>query len=431
MICGRLQAPQDRSSGDSSQISIFVMQLPARRASDEIPIIYLAGGPGDSASADTAWWLNSSLRDARDIILIDQRGAGLSRPSLNCPEFDARDHDSLAKCRERLLASGINLSAYHAESIAQDIADLITAMELDQVNIYARSYGARLALLLAQKLPQSIRTMVLDSAYTGAESALESAAANTWRSMQLLLADCQANDPCSAAYPNLSTHFSQAAAALRAQPVKIDEILPNASLLLDGENFVFLLRDMLADANRLPHVPALIASVAEKDYGYLASTGSDPPTPESLRLDDHSEGLYFSALCADESALTSTAKIEARTVGLPPAFLPLAQSALSLLADCASWLDSGEVITIPPSPYGIPTLFLAGAYDPIAAEALQVSETPLVRRIAFPHVGHGVLEYESCAEAVAIAFWANPTKMPSHVCLQDLRPPVFHIRENE
>ena len=430
--CSRLHLPQDRASAGSPEISIFVVQLPARQENDNSPILYLAGGPGDAASADIAWWLNSTLRDVHDIILVDQRGAGRSLPSLNCHEFDASDSDErLAKCQKRLIDAGADLSAYNAESIAQDIADLIAALDLDQVNIYARSYGARLALLLARKLPQQIRAMVLDSAYAGRESALQGAASNVQRSMQRLFADCRANEACSAAYPQLSRQFDQAAGALTIQPVEVAGIFPNAAFQLDGDSFILLLRDMLADSKRLPYVPALIASIAQEDYEYLAAIGGDPPGQQSIGPDSHSEGLFFSALCADETALTTAAEIEASAEGLPSVFLPLLESARDLLAECESWIDSGEGVSFEPPPEAIPTLYLAGAYDPIAPAARVLPASPLVWSAVFPHLGHGVLEYEACAEAVTAEFLADPAKPPSAGCMQGLGPPEFFIRENE
>ena len=425
--CGRLHVPEDRNSEDRAEISIFVVRLPAREKSDSRPVIVLLGGPGDAASAETAWWLNTRLRDSHDIILIDQRGAGLSRPSLNCPEFDASDgEDRLAECRDRLLAEGIKLSAYGPDSIARDIADLVATLELDPVNIYARSYGARVARLLAQMRPQHVRAMLLDSAYTGETSALASAAPNVVRSSQLLFADCQASDACRAAYPDLSAQFSRAAAALDARPVEIDGIAPGAAVRLDGESFVILLRDMLADAERLPYIPALIAAIAEGDDDFFVSLASEVLAPAPPGADTHSEGLYFSALCADEMALTSPAEIEGDAAALPPAFLPLATFALELLADCGNWLDARAGLSHEPPPLEIPTLYLAGAYDPIAPPGA-APERPLVWRQVFPHLGHGVLEYETCAEALAVAFFAIPTAAPVEDCLEDLRPPAFFI----
>lgn len=432
MECGRLFVPEDRSAADSPEITLFVARLPAREDRGKRPIIVLAGGPGDSASADSDWWLNTKLRNTRDIILIDQRGAGLSRPSLECPEFNVNDdYDRLAKCRERLLAAGIDLSAYQAESIAQDIADLIAALDLAPVNVYARSYGARLALLLAQKQPGAVRALALDSAYTGGESALQGAAANTWRSMQRLFADCRADVACHAAYPQLSTQFSRAAAALESQPVTVDGLLSGASLRLDEVSFVILLRNMLADTDSLPYIPALIAAISENDYDSLNLVANHLKAPQSRDPDNFSEGLYYSALCADETALTTSAQIRAGAEGLPPEFLPLAESALGLLADCGSWLDTDEDIGVEPPSTEIPTLYLAGAYDPIAPAPGAWSESPLAWRLVFPHLGHGVLELEACAEAIVAAFLANPTESPAGDCLRDLRPPDYFIRRNE
>lgn len=405
--------------------------MPAREDNSNSPIIYLAGGPGDSASADIDWWLNTTLRDAHDIILVDQRGGGLSRPSLNCPEFDASDAaDRVTRCRERLLAAGVNLSAYNAELMAQDIADLILAMGLNQVNIYARSYGARLALLLAHKLPQRVRALVLDSAYTGRYSALEGAAANAWRSLQLLFADCRADDACRAAYPNLPLQFTRAVASLNAQPLEIDEISAKASLQLNGDSFVLLMREMLADSSLLPHVPAVIAAVVKKDNEFLDLVAATLFARDTPGPDAHSEGLYYSALCADEAALADAANIDARVEGMPSAFLPLVASARGFLADCEDWIDTGERIIVEPPLPDAPTLYLVGAYDPVTPAPRALTEPPLAWRLDFSNLGHGVLAHEPCAEAVTVAFLADPTQLPSARCLQGLRPPDFYIRQD-
>lgn len=430
--CGRLRVPEDRSSADSPEISLFVAHLQAREKSSSRPIIVLAGGPGEAASAEIAWWLHTRLRNSHDIILIDQRGAGLSRPSLNCPELDASDNrDRLAKCRERLLAEGVTLSAYGPDSIARDIADLIATLSLEQVNIFARSYGARVARLLARELPQGVRALALEGAYTGETSALASAAPSTRRSMQRLYADCQASDPCGSAYPELATQFNRAAAALAARPVEVDGITPNAALRLDSESFVILLRDMLADAERLPYIPALITAIAEGDDEVLDYVASDVLALALPGEDTHSEGLYFSALCADELALVSASDIKAVAASLPQAFRPLAASARDLLADCETWIDASEGLSHELPPLDIPTLYLEGAYDPNAPAPGAALRSPLVWQIVFPHLGHGVLEYEPCAEGLVAAFFANPMEPPLDGCLEDLRPPIFYIRPNE
>ena len=78
----------------------------------------------------------------------------------------------------------------------------------------------------------------------------------------------------------------------------------------------------------------------------------------------------------------------------------------------------------------IPTLHLAGAYDPIAPAPSAASEAPLVWRRVYLHLGHGVLEYEPCAEALLAAFFANPEESPLDRCLPELRAPAFFIRQN-
>ena len=94
--CYQLAVPQDRDHPNSRLLTlpVAVLSVPAtRRYAD--PIVYVTGGPGSAVGLypgtmkewwpyiDTVPWLQG-----RDLILMDQRGAGLSRPNLNCPEIE-------------------------------------------------------------------------------------------------------------------------------------------------------------------------------------------------------------------------------------------------------------------------------------------------------------------------------------------------------
>ncbi|MCY4145592.1 MAG: alpha/beta fold hydrolase, partial [Chloroflexi bacterium] len=150
LSCGYLHVLEDRAAGeDSARLRLFVLRLAAQIQRDNPPVIYLAGGPGDAASASLGDLLGSPLRTWNELILIDQRGTGFSQPSLNCAENDEMtSEDSLATCRARMLAAGINLAAYHTVASAQDVQDLLIALDLPVANIYGISYGTRLALTL-------------------------------------------------------------------------------------------------------------------------------------------------------------------------------------------------------------------------------------------------------------------------------------------
>ena len=59
-----------------------------------IPILYITGGPGSDTEIDRrgmATWLairRAAWLDGRDFILFDQRGVGIAKPALECPEVN-------------------------------------------------------------------------------------------------------------------------------------------------------------------------------------------------------------------------------------------------------------------------------------------------------------------------------------------------------
>jgi pimeloyl-ACP methyl ester carboxylesterase len=113
----------------------------------------------------------------RDLVLFDQRGTGYSQPRLDCPERSAVTPalldgslsaeqaqgaivEAFRRCRERLLAQGIDLSAYNSAASAADLNDLRLALGYEKLNLYAVSYGTRLALTLMRDYPQAVRSAV-------------------------------------------------------------------------------------------------------------------------------------------------------------------------------------------------------------------------------------------------------------------------------
>ena len=80
-------------------LQLFVLRLAALHDRGNAPVIYLEGGPGGAASASLQNLLGSALRTEYELILIDQRGTGLSRPSLNCPEISEANSRSCSARR--------------------------------------------------------------------------------------------------------------------------------------------------------------------------------------------------------------------------------------------------------------------------------------------------------------------------------------------
>jgi pimeloyl-ACP methyl ester carboxylesterase len=160
--------------------------------------------------------LLTSWQGGRDLILLDQRGVGHSRPALDCAPID--DPASGLACRNRLTARGIDLSAYTTQENAADVAELGPALGCRQVNLFGYSYGSLLALTVMRQQPQHIRSVILLSPAPPQADAVTDWPGNVARAFKTLSGGCAHDPRCAAAYPHLGRDFRTAVTRLDARP---------------------------------------------------------------------------------------------------------------------------------------------------------------------------------------------------------------------
>jgi len=296
--CGILRTPENRKAQDAAiQLELFVVRISAGKETTNAPIVYLEGGPGGAGSAAFAAWLDSSFQPDYDIILVDQRGSGLSLPSLNCYESiaaaDGADAEWIRACRERLTRAGVDLSAYHSASNAHDIHDLLAALEIPQANIYGRSYGTRLGLTLARDFPQRLRSLMIDAVFPPQVAALETQPLFAYRALERLFVDCEQDPSCWRAYPNLRASFYIAIANMNAAPARIEDAELDALIETTGDDFVKQLVASLYDRALLPYLPALIAAFAEGDYEFDPRAEAESLAQDDARYADSMKAVEF------------------------------------------------------------------------------------------------------------------------------------------
>src|SRR5688572_21698003 len=86
---GRLLVPENRQKADSRLIELAFVRFKSTSKNPGPPIVYLAGGPGGSgigAARGTRFPLFMAMREIADVIALDQRGTGMSKPNLQCRE---------------------------------------------------------------------------------------------------------------------------------------------------------------------------------------------------------------------------------------------------------------------------------------------------------------------------------------------------------
>ena len=162
---GRLVVNEDRTDDLSNRIEIYFERMKRQSNTSYAPILFLAGGPGSSATAigrTEYFYLFRELSKYTDVILLDQRGTGNSIPNLSCrnaldspTDITANAQvlilDDLVKkcmeCANELSDMGIKLNAYNSYESVLDIEDLRQALGYDKISLYGYSYGTELAQL--------------------------------------------------------------------------------------------------------------------------------------------------------------------------------------------------------------------------------------------------------------------------------------------
>jgi pimeloyl-ACP methyl ester carboxylesterase len=439
VYCGYLVVPENRAvpNGRLIQLHVAVFQS-VLEGPEPDPVVHLAGGPGSSSLDVSGYMLNQGLDqilERRNFILFDQRGTGYSSPRLDCPERDAltpallseglsgQDSlpaivDAFQRCHDRLVAEGNDLSAYNSAASAADLNDLRIALGYQQLNLYGVSYGTRLALTMMRDYPQAIRSVVLDSTYPLEVNLYTALAPDAGRAFNVLFDDCAADPACNAAYPNLRAVFYNLVDQLNASPVTVPLSVDgsNIPVSLTGNLLIDVLFVGLYNPTVAANMPKMIYQVQRGEYAILRD--------RLLLYFDTSGalGMGTSVQCAEEIPFNSGDEAYTAAQGVQPeiaAFFP--QSVQYLFAVCRDW---NEITPDPrenqPVTSDIPTLILAGEFDPITPPAWgQMTAGHLSNSyfFEFPGNGHWVTRSSRCALSIALAFWDNPSVPPDASCL--------------
>src|ERR1700722_17417607 len=159
--CYILVVPENRHAPHSRTIDVPVTIVRSRSAHPAPdPLVYTEGGPGGRTIRDIVTGKPIFSLDHRDFVAIEQRGAGLSRPSLACNEYrDALYRLGLANrttandpapllaaantCAKQYAGSGVDLAGYNTDEIADDVNDLRRTLHARQIDVYGISYSTR------------------------------------------------------------------------------------------------------------------------------------------------------------------------------------------------------------------------------------------------------------------------------------------------
>ncbi len=189
-------------------------------------MFHLEGGPGLAASGALDFYLGPGrdYRRGRDVVLADQRGLGEGPDALHCPTLENRgpledDYapDAVAECRQALERRA-DLAQYGTWNAAGDLDLVRAALGHERIDLWALSYGTKLAQVYMKRFPGRVRTaFFLGTVPIDFRPPLFHAV-NAQRALDLLFFDCQSDPACRGAYPDLRGDWQRLLARLEAGP---------------------------------------------------------------------------------------------------------------------------------------------------------------------------------------------------------------------
>jgi pimeloyl-ACP methyl ester carboxylesterase len=436
VTCGFLDVPESRADPAGRRISLFVQRLRARPTAlpGAAPVLILEGGPGGSSGiADPEIGaMMASLDSVGEVVLLAQRGTLWSEPALFCGEDADADIRGLAlgtddpervevarmaaaTCRARLIARGIDVSAYTTAASVDDIEDLRIALGFERWNLLGLSYGTRLALEVMRKYPGRVQSAVLAGPLPPQADLYGDSAANAGRAIDLLLDTCAVDPECPLEEPRAT--FLGLVEKLDRAPVDVQsEFLDGRPIAVrvDGGKIAHYLFAELYVTAAIPELPGLIGALADDDLlpAVAVPTRSRDPTFLSM-------GMHRSVQCAEELPFVDRDRAAAL-----PAYLRGFDWKIDA-AMCEAWdVEPAPPTFDQPVESGLPTLILVGEFDPITpprwgqliAETLAAAQV-----VVLPGAGHDAGTV-ACGRDLAVAFLHDPSATLDRECVEQSEP---------
>ena len=448
--CGYVSLPQDYDNPAVGRVAIyFTLIHSASSQKQPDPLVYLVGGPGSSGSQLLQTSFRKYLRafaGERDIIVIDQRGTGLSDPPLYCREVLFRldeilqsryaEHaelvlEILKHCHQRLARSGIQFATYHSQNNARDIVNVLLALGYEKWNLVGVSYGSRLALVIMRDHPQYLRSVILDSVYPPQADIYLDAYYHGERALQVLFEACALSESCNARYPDLEAVFYRLYERLNQAPVMATYSPPRYKTLdieISGYRLYDWVFSWLYEVDSIQQIPRLIYDLERGHAQHAVRVG----TAYEANMTSLSLGMHYTVQCQEEygvSVYRDYASMLAAHPHLSGYLRYPVEGAVTLPRLCEIWQAEARPSSVnQPVESDVPALLLSGNYDPItppvyadmAGETLTTSYNYVL-----PHVGHGVLRSDPCAVRIAVDFINSPRSEPDSSCIAETRAIEF------
>ncbi|WP_339932225.1 alpha/beta fold hydrolase [uncultured Brevundimonas sp.] len=430
---GFFEVPEDRRDPGSRRIRLSYVRFPSTAARPGPPIVYLAGGPGGTATGTATgprFPIFEALRAVADVIAFDQRGTGLSnhippRPASTAPlpvltraGITARVRDEFQKAWVDWTAAGVAMRGYNAAESADDIDDLRRHLGVETIDLWGISYGSHLALSVLKRHGDRVGRVALASLEGQDQTVKRPARLDAYLDRVDGLLDA---DPAArAAVPNLPALMRRVHARLEAEPAPLTLPVQGQSLDLQIGGFAIqmLAGGLIANPPTLAMLPGLYLALEAGQVAmlapFLARMGGVIEISGMPEAMDLASGISPARLRLVEQ--------EAQTAVLGDALNFPMPHLLGAVPD----VDLGEAFRAPMS-IDTPALLVQGTLDgrtPLEEQAEVADQFRHKSTVVVENAGHNVFEAHPEVQDLLVRFFRGEAVADTRLSLP---PPVFRV----
>jgi pimeloyl-ACP methyl ester carboxylesterase len=424
--CTQFEVPEDWSAPSGRQIQLRVAIVPSTLAnSTKDLLVFLDGGPGGAATDDYPAIAPAltAMRRRHHVLLIDQRGTGGSN-ELTCKDDKQvipadgkagnRELNADQERREAAQRVAIDRNKFEKEALQRELRDCLKqlsgradpaqyttgnavrdleavrqALGAPQLNLLGVSYGTRMAQQYATAYPTAVRSVILDSVVPNELALGGETAINLDDALKAQFDVCRRNAACAKRFVDPYASLYRLRDRLRTQSVKSGLRDPVSFAPLES---VASVSDLAMTARLFAYAPTMAAllplTIDEALQGrYEPLLGQRKLITDSLS-DQLTAGMSLSVSCAEDADLLQAREVDTKLL-LGTTMIQYLQAA------CEVWPRGPRAARFhQPWKSDIPTLVLAGQYDPITP--VRYGETVVknltnARLLQFKGQGHGVI----------------------------------------
>ena len=434
---GHLMVRENRKNPQSNLIELVFVRLKSTSDKPSFPTVYLDGGPGSSATniASIPDYMRAfqKLREVGDVILLDQRGVGRSKPNLSYLAAESLPVDVFAdravalkafKDRAKMAADhfrakGVDILAYNSVESANDVEDLRKALGAEKLNLVGFSYGTHLGLACLRYHGKNLNRVVLIG--TEGPDHTDKLPSTSDDSIKRLSAIVAKDPEIGAKMPDLTGTLKRVLDRLEKEPVTITITDQRSKKPVDVKvgkmGLQFLIMRDLGDTNDLPIFPLWFYTMDKGDYSVLKRF-------VERRYNQFGGGLSVMTLVTDISSGVSKARKRQIQKEAQTALLgDIVNFPISEMGDVFGNPDLGDAYRSQIRT-DVPTLFVSGVLDnntqPFQAEEVRKTFKNSTH-IVIDNAGHESMLTEPHVQQTMVQFLKGEDVSKAKITLPPLK----------